>query len=174
MSKRLLVPLLTTVLTLGSVSPVLAGTVRDAGPYKILNMSVAEKLRSARGCVHAEPKVTLSPHTQTGLIPTSKFVVRMSRRTMQNVRRMSVIPNVSPHPTESGHLTVNRDALDSLSITSLMSILSNDEQPVGGLSGSPKTMFLLGLTTGVGSVSVLALIVLVSMMLKGQRRNLRR
>ncbi|OGL73366.1 hypothetical protein A3E39_02265 [Candidatus Uhrbacteria bacterium RIFCSPHIGHO2_12_FULL_60_25] len=49
-----------------------------------------------------------------------------------------------------------------------MSILSNDEQPVGGLSGSPKTMFLLGLTTGVGSVSVLALIVLVSMMLKGQ------
>src|SRR3990167_419819 len=76
----------------------------------------------------------------------SSSVVRMSRRTMQNVRRMSVTPNVSPHPTESGHLTVNRDTLDSLSITSLMSTLSNDEQPVGGLPGSPKPRFLPGLT----------------------------
>lgn len=50
-----------------------------------------------------------------------------------------------------------------------MSILSHDEHPSSaGLSGSPKTMFLLGLATGIGSISVLALVLLVSLMLKGQ------
>ncbi|OGL73365.1 hypothetical protein A3E39_02270 [Candidatus Uhrbacteria bacterium RIFCSPHIGHO2_12_FULL_60_25] len=101
MSKRLLVPLLTTVLTLGSVSPVLAGTVRDAGPYKILNMSVAEKLRSARGCVHAEPKVTLSPHTQTGLIPTSKFVVRRPDVTTHDAKRTTDVGHPQRFPSSN-------------------------------------------------------------------------
>lgn len=50
-----------------------------------------------------------------------------------------------------------------------MGILSShDENQSSGLSGSPKTMFLLGLATGIGSVSVLALIFLTSLMLKGQ------
>jgi protein-disulfide isomerase len=49
-----------------------------------------------------------------------------------------------------------------------MSILSNDDQSVGGLSGSPKTMFLLGLSTGVGSMAVVALAVILSFLMKGQ------
>ncbi len=50
-----------------------------------------------------------------------------------------------------------------------MGILSShDENQSGGLSGSPKTMFLLGLATGIGSISVLALVFLTSLMLKGQ------
>ncbi|HWQ99317.1 MAG TPA: DsbA family protein, partial [Candidatus Methylomirabilis sp.] len=49
-----------------------------------------------------------------------------------------------------------------------MSILSHEEHPAGGLTGSPKTMFFLGLATGVGSISVLALVFLMSLMLKGQ------
>lgn len=49
-----------------------------------------------------------------------------------------------------------------------MNILSHDEHPSGGLSGSPKTMFLLGLATGIGSVSVIAVVLLLSLLLKGQ------
>jgi protein-disulfide isomerase len=50
-----------------------------------------------------------------------------------------------------------------------MSILSNDQHQDGiaGLTGSPKTMFILGLSVGVGSMAVLALIFLITMFMQG-------
>jgi protein-disulfide isomerase len=50
-----------------------------------------------------------------------------------------------------------------------MSILdNNEERSIGGLSGSPKTMFLLGLSTGVGSMAVVALAIILTFLMKGQ------
>jgi protein-disulfide isomerase len=50
-----------------------------------------------------------------------------------------------------------------------MSILdNNEERSIVGLSGSPKTMFLLGLSTGVGSMAVVALAVILTFLMKGE------
>lgn len=47
-------------------------------------------------------------------------------------------------------------------------MFSNDDKGVAGLQGSPKTMFLLGLSVGVGSMAVLALMFMMSMFLGGK------
>jgi protein-disulfide isomerase len=47
-------------------------------------------------------------------------------------------------------------------------MFSNDDKSVAGLQGSPKTMFLLGLSVGVGSMAVLALFFMMSMFLGGK------
>lgn len=47
-----------------------------------------------------------------------------------------------------------------------MSILSNQDS-VAGLTGSPKTMFILGLAVGVGSMAILALICTMTLIVKG-------
>jgi protein-disulfide isomerase len=47
-----------------------------------------------------------------------------------------------------------------------MSILSNQDS-VAGLTGSPKTMFILGLAVGVGSMAVLALVCTTTLIIKG-------
>ncbi len=47
-----------------------------------------------------------------------------------------------------------------------MSILSNQDS-VAGLTGSPKTMFILGLAVGVGSMALLALICTTTLIIKG-------
>lgn len=49
-----------------------------------------------------------------------------------------------------------------------MNILSNNPQDsIAGLSGSPKTMFILGLSVGVGAMAVLALIFTMTMFMQG-------
>jgi protein-disulfide isomerase len=49
-----------------------------------------------------------------------------------------------------------------------MNILSNNPQEnIAGLSGSPKTMFILGLSVGVGAMAVLALIFTMTMFMQG-------
>lgn len=49
-----------------------------------------------------------------------------------------------------------------------MSLLASDKNDsVGGLSGSPKTMFVLGFSLGVGGMAVLALVFVVSLFLNG-------
>lgn len=49
-----------------------------------------------------------------------------------------------------------------------MSILENDnDASVAGLSGTPKTMFFLGLASGVGGMSLLALVILMAVLMKG-------
>lgn len=54
-----------------------------------------------------------------------------------------------------------------------MSVLLNDKNDgVGGLSGTPKTMFVLGLTMGIGGMSLLALFLVISIFLNGNTRNL--
>lgn len=48
-----------------------------------------------------------------------------------------------------------------------MSILSNNQDSVAGLTGSPKTMFILGLAVGVGAMAILALICTMMLIVKG-------
>jgi protein-disulfide isomerase len=52
-----------------------------------------------------------------------------------------------------------------------MTIFPNEEHRhqdgIAGLTGSPKTMFILGLSVGVGSMAVLALIFLITMFMQG-------
>ncbi|MCW1892341.1 MAG: DsbA family protein [Candidatus Uhrbacteria bacterium] len=48
-----------------------------------------------------------------------------------------------------------------------MSILSNNSDSVAGLTGSPKTMFILGLAVGVGAMAILALICTMMLIVKG-------
>jgi protein-disulfide isomerase len=49
-----------------------------------------------------------------------------------------------------------------------MSILSNDNrETVGGLSGSPKTMFYLGLSSGVGGMAIIALVFTLYLFMHG-------
>ena len=87
MLKRLLGPLLSIILTLGSVSPVVASTARETGiRHAPPNMSVAEKIRTSHGCATPEPKVTLQP-TQTGLLPTPHFVIVRPSVTTHDARR---------------------------------------------------------------------------------------
>lgn len=43
----------------------------------------------------------------------------------------------------------------------------NAQQSIGGLSGSPKTMFFLGLASGIGGMSILALVIVLALMLNG-------
>jgi protein-disulfide isomerase len=45
--------------------------------------------------------------------------------------------------------------------------MSTENTGVGGLSGSPKTMFFLGLASGVGGLSLVALLFILSFLLKG-------
>ncbi|MBD3251587.1 thioredoxin domain-containing protein [Candidatus Uhrbacteria bacterium] len=43
----------------------------------------------------------------------------------------------------------------------------NSQEGIAGLNGSPKTMFILGLATGIGSMAVIALIFMMTMFMQG-------
>lgn len=54
-----------------------------------------------------------------------------------------------------------------LNISSVHITTMSEQTGVGGLSGSPKTMFFLGLASGVGGISLVALVVILSVLMNG-------
>ena len=49
--------------------------------------------------------------------------------------------------------------------------MSEHDQGIAGLNGTPKTMFYLGLTTGVGATAIIVLVLALSVLMKGGTLN---